>query len=297
MNTLKVVNWKEYELIDSGNKEKIERFGIFTVIRPEPQALWKRKMTEEKWYELADAKFIRNINTKNNYENEGGWTFYTKKKNEWLLPYNYKNLSLTFKLKFTNFGHVGIFPEQAENWNFLYDTIITHKFQNILNLFAYTGGASLSALSAGASVTHLDSVNTIKEWAIENKNLSHLPNNIRWIVDDALKFVKKEIKRGKKYDGIILDPPAYGRGTNGEKWILEEHLCELLTLCHQLLQKNKNFLLLNMYSVGLSPTVGNTLVESIYHSDNIEYGELSIVSHTKQEIPFGTFTRFVTSSY
>lgn len=295
MTNLKVLNWKEYELIDSGNKEKIERFGHLTIIRPEPQALWNKRMSAEKWEQLADAKFTRNINTKNNYENEGGWTFYNKKK-EWLLPYHYKKLSLIFKLKFTNFGHVGVFPEQAENWNFLYDTITTHKFQNILNLFAYTGGSSLSAISAGASVTHLDSVSTIKEWAVENQNLSHLPNNIRWIVDDVIKFVKKEITRGKKYDGIILDPPAYGRGVNGEKWILEEHLGELLTLCHQLLQKNKNFLLLNTYSVGISSIVGKTLIESIYNPNNVEYGELSIVSRTKQEIPFGTFTRFVTLS-
>ena len=200
------------------------------------------------------------------------------------------------RLGLTSFKHVGIFPEQAANWNFIYDNIeqqladgITPK---VLNLFAYTGGATLAARAAGADVTHVDSVKQVVTWSRENMESSGL-DGVRWIVEDALKFVHREVRRGNRYDGIILDPPAYGRGANGEKWILEENIVEMLECCAELLDPQHGFLVLNLYSMGLSSTLARTALRQAFgNTGTEERGELYFSDRAGKELPLGTFCRF-----
>lgn len=199
------------------------------------------------------------------------------------------------RLAMTSFKHVGIFPEQAANWNFIYDncTSLKEKRQpRVLNLFAYTGGATLAARAAGAEVTHVDSVKQVVTWARENMEHSSL-EGVRWIVEDALKFVRREVRRGNRYDGIILDPPAYGRGANGEKWVLEEHIGEMLACCAELLEPKEAFLVLNLYSMGLSSTLARTAVRQAFGVPLTEqYGELTFTDREGKELPLGTYYRF-----
>jgi 23S rRNA (cytosine1962-C5)-methyltransferase len=199
------------------------------------------------------------------------------------------------RLGLTSFKHVGIFPEQAANWNFIYDRIEEQKAAGtapkVLNLFAYTGGATLAARAAGADVTHVDSVKQVVTWSRENMESSGL-EGVRWIVEDALKFVRREVRRGNKYDGIILDPPAYGRGANGEKWVLEENICEMLECCAALLS-DKGFLVLNLYSMGLSALLARTALRQAFGTTGKEeFGELYFSDRTGKELPLGTFFRF-----
>ena len=204
-------------------------------------------------------------------------------------------MNLRFRLGLTSFKHVGVFPEQAENWNFIYDTIksIGANEPRVLNLFAYTGGASVAARSAGADVTHVDSVKQVITWSRENMEASGL-DNIRWIVEDALKFCRREVKRGKKYNGIILDPPAYGRGPDGERWILEENIAEIMQLCSDLLLPNDSFLILNLYSMGFSAVIADNLVKDYFPDVNhCEFGELLVPDKSGKSLPLSVFARFV----
>lgn len=293
MQLLSPQHWKEYQLIDSGDFEKLEKFGEYILIRPEPQAIWKKKLTEEEWQKMATATFVRDSSkSRERTGKNDGWKYGTKPKDSWWINYQYKKINIKLKLNFTSFGHVGVFPEQANNWDFIVDTIQAWKQPgNVLNLFAYTGGASLVAKAAGADVTHVDSVKNMIGWARENQNESKL-DGIRWVIEDALKFVTREVKRGKTYNGIILDPPAYGRGPNGEKWVLEENLTELLEKCSLLLAKEHSFLVLNLYSMGLSALVSANLVDYYFQPKEMSFGEFYLDSTSGQKLPLGTFLRF-----
>ncbi|MFI3320898.1 MAG: class I SAM-dependent methyltransferase [Rikenellaceae bacterium] len=283
-------DWVDYELIDSGNFEKLERFGNYILARPEPQALWQKSLSDSEWQQRADAYFRRDKNS----DDRGEWRLKRNMPQQWFVEYRYKKMALKMRLGLTSFKHVGIFPEQAVNWNFIYDNIEKLRSKgvdnvNVLNLFAYTGGASLAARSAGASVTHVDSVKQVVTWSRENLEASSL-DSIRWIVEDARKFVKKEVKRSKKYHGIILDPPAYGRGADGERWILEQDIYELLTDCAQLLEKD-GFLVLNLYSMGLSALLSRGLINQLFKRDDIEFGELFFNDNFGKVLPLGVYSR------
>ena len=253
MSQLLTPTFPDYELIDSGDYEKLERFGKFITRRPEPQALWRKSLSAEEWASMADASFLKTSQSKS--DERGEWHRKRTMPDRWMIEYSYKKMNLRMRLGLTSFKHVGIFPEQAANWNFIYDNIERQIKSGIspkvLNLFAYTGGATLAARAAGADVTHVDSVKQVVTWSRENMESSGL-DGVRWIVEDAMKFVHREIRRGNRYDGIILDPPAYGRGANGEKWVLEENIVEMLECCAELLDPQHGFLVLNLYSMGLS---------------------------------------------
>lgn len=288
-------DWKDYELIDSGGFEKLERFGLWATVRPEPQAIWEKSLPESEWSRLAHAVFRRDGKS----EERGEWNTSPRMPGQWWVEYSYKQMRLKMRLGLTAFKHVGIFPEQAENWNFIYDqcrSIATRKGgpANILNLFAYTGGASLAARSAGATTTHVDSVKQVVSWSRENMEASGL-EDVRWIVDDALKFVRREVKRGRIYDGIVLDPPAYGRGPDGEKWVLEQNIGELLYLCSQLLSSKNSFLVLNLYSMGLSALLAKGICNQVFgrpdNPDNECFGELYFEDRSGKSLPLGVFYR------
>jgi 23S rRNA (cytosine1962-C5)-methyltransferase len=293
MQLLSPLHWKDYELIDSGDFEKLEKFGEYILIRPEPQAIWKKKLKNEEWQRMAAARFVRDSSkSRQRTGNNDGWKFNTKAKENWWINYKYDKIAIKLKLNFTSFGHIGVFPEQANNWDFIADTIQSwDQPGTVLNLFAYTGGASLVAKAAGADVTHVDAVKNMITWGRENETESKL-SGIRWVVEDALKFVKREVKRGKKYNGIILDPPAYGRGPDGEKWVLEEGLTELLEQCSLLLAPKQSFLVLNLYSMGLSSVVSANLADAFFKPEKMEYGEFFLNSRGNQKLPLGTFLRF-----
>ncbi|HBS87305.1 MAG: oxidoreductase [Bacteroidetes bacterium GWF2_38_335] len=286
----------DYELVDCGNFEKLERFGQYFLIRPESQAIWKKRMDEKEWKNIAHAHYKREAQ-KNSYRSgdpgNGGWSFYKKMPENWTISCPLPKGDFKMKLSLTTFGHVGIFPEQLSNWTFIYNAVKSSEVQSpkVLNAFAYTGGASLVAKAAGADVTHLDAVKQIVNWGKENMTLSGL-NDIRWIVDDALKFLRREEKRGKIYNGIILDPPAYGRGPNGERWILDEGINDVLDACSKILSAKDRFLVLNLYSLGYSPLIANNLVESYFQCANREFGESFLSSKTGIDLPLGVYVRF-----
>ena len=293
MQLLSPENWKDYELIDSGDFEKLERFGEYILIRPEPQAIWKKNLSNEEWNRKATARFVRDSSkSRQRTGSNDGWKFIRKAKENWWINYQREQIRIRMKLAFTSFGHIGVFPEQANNWDFITDTIKSWNAPGtVLNLFAYTGGASLVAKAAGADVTHVDAVKNMINWGRENEQESGL-SGIRWVVEDALKFVKREVKRGKKYNGIILDPPAYGRGPDGEKWVLEEGLTELLEQCSLLLENKQSFLVLNLYSMGLSAVVSANLAQAFFKPENMEFGEFYLQSQAGEKLPLGTFLRF-----
>ncbi|MCU0390184.1 MAG: class I SAM-dependent methyltransferase [Thermoflexibacter sp.] len=297
IDTLTPQHWESYELIDSGGFEKLERFGEYITARPEPQAVWDKSLSEEDWRKKAHAIF-ENKNIKDEMSERGNWKMLKKMPEKWQMHYKYKDNVLKFKTSLTAFKHVGVFPEQAANWDFIIDktkTISTQskiKTPKVLNLFAYTGIASLAARSAGAEVTHVDALKQLVNWANENREMSGL-KDIRWIVEDAVKFVKREVRRGSIYQGIILDPPAYGRGTNGEKWVLEEGINELVKLVAQLLDKEQNFLVMNLYSKGLSAIIGANLIHNAFgKKDNLHIGELYLEDGFEKKLPLGVFCRF-----
>ncbi|MBR3775459.1 MAG: class I SAM-dependent methyltransferase [Alistipes sp.] len=294
MSQLLTPNIPDYELIDSGEFEKLERFGRYVTRRPEPQAIWHRSMSEEQWREISHASFLKISSSKS--DERGEWHCRKQMPDRWTIEYNYKQMHLKMRLALTSFKHVGIFPEQAANWNFIYDRIEAQKAQGVapkvLNLFAYTGGATLAARAAGADVTHVDSVKQVVTWSRENMEQSGL-DGVRWIVEDALKFVRREVRRGNRYDGIILDPPAYGRGANGEKWVLEENICEMLECCAALLDPQHGFLVLNLYSMGLSALLARTALRQVLGTGcREEQGELYFSDRAGKELPLGTFCRF-----
>ncbi len=289
MHLLTPGNFPDYELIDTGDFEKLERFGKFITIRPEPQAVWSKKLSDGEWQKQAHVKFIPGSSS------AGTWKKLNEMPDQWRIKYEVRSQksevrSLDFRLGLTSFKHVGVFPEQAVNWDYIFDSINSLNVEQpkVLNLFAYTGGASLAAKAAGADVTHLDSIKQVISWAKENMQLSGL-KDIRWIVEDAMTYVKREIKRGKKYHGIILDPPAYGHGPNGESWKLEDEINEMMKMIFQLLEE-KYLLILNTYSLGFSSLIIENIFKS-YTKDVFEAGELYLQSSTHQKLPLGVFGR------
>ncbi len=245
--------WKEYELINCSNGEKLERWGNYYLLRPDPQIIWNDGDIYIENKNKIHAHYIRS--------NKGGghWENLKKTPESWTI--SYKNL--TFNIKQMGFKHTGLFPEQATNWDYMIDKIKKSKRNiKVLNLFAYTGGATVACLSAGANVVHVDSSRGMIEWAKENIKSSHLDNsNVRFIVDDVVKFVKREIRRGNKYDAIIMDPPSYGRGANGEVWNIEEKIFELVELCNNLLSDKPLFFIINTYTTGLSKEVFTNILK------------------------------------
>ena len=240
--------WKDYELLDCSSGERLERWGDIILIRPDPQVIWKTEKTHPMWRK-AHARYFRS--------NSGGgkWEVYKKMPDEWNVSYR----DLTFHIKTMGFKHTGLFPEQASNWDLL-EKIIKNAGREVkvLNLFAYTGGATIACLKAGAQVTHVDASKGMVAWAKENAVLSGVADkNVRWLVDDCIKFVRREIRRGNKYDIIIMDPPSYGRGPGGEVWKLEEELCS------ELLNKDSLAVFINSYTAGLSPSVMEYILGSV----------------------------------
>lgn len=283
---LQPTQWKDYELIDCGNFEKLERFGKYITIRPEPQALWDPAMARSEWEKLAHVDF------KSKSSSSGTWNKLKKDMpDRWHINYDTKDIHIKFRLALTSFKHVGIFPEQAVNWDYAATAIKEMRIEKpkVLNLFAYTGGASLAACAAGADVTHVDSIKQVVSWANENQELSGL-KDIRWVVEDALKFVKREVKRGKKYNGIILDPPAYGHGPNGEKWKLEDHINEMMQDVAALADDENFFLILNTYSLGLSSVIVENLIKGAFkNTKGLEIGELYLQATKGPKLPLGVF--------
>ncbi len=239
-------NWKDYELIDCSDGERLERWGNIILIRPDPQIIWRTGKKNSLWNN-AHARYHRS--------NKGGgyWEMYKKFPDSWSINFN----NLVFNIKPMGFKHTGVFPEQAINWDWMHNKISKENRPiNILNLFGYTGCATLACMDAGATVCHVDASKGMVIWAKENSVSSGLSQKpVKWIVDDCIKFVKREIRRGHKYDGILMDPPSYGRGPNGEVWKIEEKLYSLLELCLQILSKDSIFFMLNSYTTGLSPAL------------------------------------------
>ncbi len=249
---MKVTNdYNDFEIIDSSNGYKLERWGKYKLLRPDPQIMWDNGDLESIYHDI-DASYYRS--------NTGGghWTDKRKLPDSWVISYR----DMKFNIKKMGFKHTGLFPEQAYNWNYLREKITNEKREiNVLNLFAYTGGATVACMMAGARVVHVDSSRGMVDWAKENVKVNHLDETkIRYIVDDVLKFVKREIRRGHKYDVIIMDPPSFGRGANGEVWDIEKNLYELLVLCQDLLSDKPLMMLVNSYS-GLSPILLQNLLK------------------------------------
>ena len=281
-------SFKDYELIDSGNFEKLERFGEYITIRPEPQALWDKGLNESDWNKKAHVRFVAKSSS------AGVWEKLKPVQDRWVIKYNKENVNIKLRLAFTSFKHVGVFPEQAVNWDYIGSSIKKLKTETpkFLNLFAYTGGASLAARSAGADVTHVDSIKQVVTWANENQTHSGL-SGIRWVIEDAMKFVKRELRRGNKYNGIILDPPAYGHGASGESWKLEKQLNELMQDVTNLLDEDEHFMVLNTYSLGFSSLIiENFFLNTPHKNSKMENGELFLHSSTGQKLPLGVFGRF-----
>lgn len=237
--------WKAFEVLDTSAGEKLERWGEVTLVRPDPQVIWNTP--RDSAWDRANARYNRSS------EGGGSWSVRSLPKSEWEIPYR----ELRFRIRPTGFKHTGLFPEQAVNWDLMSGLIRAAGRQlNVLNLFAYTGGATLACAAAGAKVCHVDASRGMIQWARENAALSGLSDRpVRWIVDDCKKFVEREIRRGVRYDGIVMDPPSYGRGPGGEVWKLEDSVYELVRTCAQVLSEDAEFFLLNSYTTGLSPSV------------------------------------------
>ena len=298
--------WKDYELVDSGNFEKLERFGRYYMSRPEPKALWDKTLSEGEWDRMIHTKFKAGAGFgKAGKEDSGTWERLRKMDDQWAIRYNgeQKGLDFSLRLGLTAFKHVGVFPEQAPNWEYIFrktrELAVTANEKGqappkVLNLFAYTGAASLAAKAAGADVTHLDSVRQVVTWARNNMEISGL-DNIRWIIEDAMKFARREAKRGNVYQGIILDPPAYGHGPDGEKWKLDECLFDLLKCVNSILAPVDSFLVLNLYSNGYSAVLGETLVKQAFclktACKEIECGELILKDRFNKNLPLSIFVR------
>lgn len=272
-----------YELIDSGNQKKFERFGPYTLIRPCSQALWRPKLNEQAW-SSADGVFTRKQGNR--------WDFKKKVPSTWTLELQ----GIKFKLCLTDFGHIGIFPEHAMLWQWAAEKIKSRKEQvEILNLFAYSGAATLALAKAGAKVCHLDASKAAVEWARENARANEMQSHpIRWIVEDVIKFLKREHKRGKKYQGILLDPPSFGRGNKAEVFVIEQDLPELLKLCVSLLADDALFFILSTHTPGMTPLVLQHLLEEVLHQRGgvMESGELVIFSKEGRDLPSGGYARW-----
>lgn len=291
-------NWKDYELLDSGRGAKLERFGEYVLARPEPKALWDKSMTDEEWNRLAHTRFTPGAGFgKAGKEDSGTWERLRNMPDQWWIRYN-RGPKFSLRLGLTSFKHVGVFPEQAANWDYIFKQTSdiaakTGSKPKVLNLFAYTGAASLAAKCAGADVTHLDSVRQVVTWAHGNQDRSGL-DGIRWVVEDAMKFANREAKRGNLYQGVILDPPAYGHGPDGEKWKLDECLFDMMKTVGKILAPQSSFLVLNLYSNGFSAILGETVVRQAFGltSDTaLESGELVIMDRFGKNLPLSIFVR------
>ncbi len=277
--------WKDYEILDMANGEKLERWGNIILIRPDPQIIWKNKSKPELW-KNAHAHYHRSKT------GGGQWEYLKKIPESWQIKYK----DLTFNLKPMGFKHTGLFPEQAANWDFMIDKIKkADRPIKVLNLFAYTGGASVACSYAGASVCHVDSSKGMTAWAKENVASSALSDRpVRFIIDDVVKFVQREIRRGNKYDAIVMDPPSYGRGANGEVWNIEESLYNLVELCTQVLSDDPLFFLINSYTTGLAPTIlTNVLSLTIKKKGKISSGEIGLpMKDSNLILPCGIYGRW-----
>ena len=273
----------DYQLLDCGEGAKLERFGKVILQRPEPQAVWSAAWPKKQWEDKQDAIFIPGSS------NSGEWV--GKLPPQWVINYPLeKEVCIFFNLKGTGFKHIGIFPEQAANWQYIYHWCKGRKAPRVLNLFAYTGGATLAAKAGGADVVHLDSVKNVVNWARENMELSRL-KNIRWVVEDALKFLQREAKRGNKYDALLMDPPAYGIGAKGERWKLEEGLQPLMHAAWRVLASN-GMLLLNTYSLNMSSaTALNFLPQQASAYRHLQHGELLVPAASGRCLPLGCYLR------
>lgn len=293
---------QQYSLIDCGGGEKLERFGENILIRPEPQALWLSNMPRIEWEKMADAYFERSNSKGNTESDKGSWEVKRGVNEQWWIERRMPSGgNMRLRMGMTSFKHVGVFPEQGANWDFLQESIIRLRQQDngseevkALNMFAYTGAASIAMAMAGAKVTHLDSVKAVNVWAKENANESGI-SNIRFITDDAMAFAARELRRGSKYRAIVLDPPAYGRGSDGQKWVLEEHIYEMISRSRDLLEmKSGSFILLSLYSMGFSSILAKSLVQQILGRDfEIEIGELYIEDSYSKQLPLGIFLRAI----
>lgn len=287
-------NWKDYELLDSGRGEKLERFGGYVLARPEPKAIWDKTMSEAQWNKLTHTSFTPGAGFgKAGKEDSGTWNRHKKMDDQWYISYPglQEGLKFNLRLGLTSFKHVGVFPEQAPNWEWIYKHARAQESPKILNLFAYTGGASLAAKAAGADVTHLDSVRQVVTWARGNMESSGL-DGIRWVVEDAMKFAHREAKRGNLYDGIILDPPAYGHGPDGEKWKLDECLFDMLKTVDRILKPHDSWVVLNLYSNGFSAALGETVVKQAFGGlKHVESGELALVDKFGKALPLSIVVR------
>ena len=281
-------HWKDYEVIDTSCGEKLERWGRYILLRPDPQVIWKTEKTVPEWNRL-NGHYHRSS------KGGGEWEFF-KLPEEWTISYR----ELNFRLKPFSFKHTGLFPEQAVNWDWCSERIReAGRPVKVLNLFAYTGGATLAAASAGASVTHVDASKGMVTWAKENAAASHLENApVRWLVDDCVKFVEREIRRGNKYDGIIMDPPSYGRGPKGEIWKIEESIYPFVELASQLLSDDALFFLINSYTTGLQPAVLSYMLSTVIRKKRggeVQSSEIGLpVSSNGLVLPCGATGRWFT---
>jgi 23S rRNA (cytosine1962-C5)-methyltransferase len=281
-------HWKDYEVIDTSCGEKLERWGRYILLRPDPQVIWKTEKTVPEWNHL-NGHYHRSS------KGGGEWEFF-KLPEEWTISYR----ELNFRLKPFSFKHTGLFPEQAVNWDWCSERIReAGRPVKVLNLFAYTGGATLAAASAGASVTHVDASKGMVTWAKENAAASHLEDApVRWLVDDCVKFVEREIRRGNKYDGIIMDPPSYGRGPKGEIWKIEESIYPFVELASQLLSDDALFFLINSYTTGLQPAVLSYMLSAVIRKKRggeVQSSEIGLpVSSNGLVLPCGATGRWFT---
>ena len=278
-------DWKDYEILDMASGEKLERWGNIYLVRPDPQIIWKEKSFPKKWDE-ANAVYNRSSS------GGGGWNYKKRLPDAWQIKYK----NLTFNIKPMGFKHTGLFPEQAVNWDWMINKIKSEKREiKVLNLFAYTGGATVACLSAGASVCHVDSSKGMVAWAKENVASSGLSDrSVRFIIDDVTKFVQREIRRGNKYDAIVMDPPSYGRGKNGEVWQFENNIADLVELCSEVLSDDPLFFLINSYTTGISAKVLENLLDlKIKKKGKLSSGEIGLpMTNSKLVLPCGIYGRW-----
>ena len=285
---MKIANeWKDYEIIDMANGEKLERWKDVILVRPDPQIIWKDKSFPSKWKDI-------NARYKRSSTGGGSWEYKKNVPKAWQIKYK----NLIFNIKPMGFKHTGLFPEQAVNWDWMISKIKNSNREiKVLNLFTYTGGATVACLSAGAQVCHVDSSKGMVAWAKENVSSSKLQDKrVRYIVDDVIKFVNREIRRGNTYDAIIMDPPSYGRGTNGEVWKFEENICELVEICTKVLSDKPLFFLINSYTTGISSKVLENLLQlniSKKYGGKVESGEIGLpMTNSKLILPCGIYGRW-----
>ena len=275
--------WKDYECIDTADGEKLERWGDIILCRPDPQVIWDTKAAPALW-ENANAHYHRSSS------GGGKWEYKRNVPEQWTI--NYKNL--TFNIKPMGFKHTGLFPEQAVNWDYMMKKIASRPGAKVLNLFAYTGGATVACAKAGAAVTHVDASKGMVQWAKENARSSGLSDApIRYLVDDCMKFVEREIRRGNKYDAILMDPPSYGRGPGGEVWKIEESICHFVRRCALVLSDNPLFFIINSYTTGLAPTVLSNLMQMCLPKGKVESSEIGLkITASSMVLPCGATGRW-----